>query len=103
MAAQESKTSLNGNTTVKDLSAQIDLLKKDIAGLTETIADLGKAKSAEAQGKARDKVDELTETGKEKLLETQLQAEHFLKTQPGTALGIAAGIGFLVGLVTARR
>ena len=32
-----------------------------------------------------------------------MRAEEFVRSQPTTALGIAAGIGFLFGLVTARR
>ena len=45
----------------------------------------------------------LGEVVRAKAMGAQLQAEEFLKTQPGTASGIAAGLGFLVGLITARR
>ncbi|NNE53481.1 MAG: DUF883 domain-containing protein [Sulfitobacter sp.] len=108
MATQTSKVSTNGKTgskevSVNDLSAQIELLKKDIADLTSSVGEFGKAKTAEAKSKAKKTVEDIAETGKEKALETQLQAEEFVRTQPATALGIAAGIGFLIGLVTARR
>ncbi|MFG6566876.1 YqjD family protein [Sulfitobacter sp. 1A13679] len=89
--------------TIDDLSDQIALLKKDIASLTETLGDYGKARSEEMRDNARNAANDFADTGRLKAMEVQQQAEEFLKTQPGTALGIAAGIGFLVGLVTARR
>jgi ElaB/YqjD/DUF883 family membrane-anchored ribosome-binding protein len=98
-----SNTNKAKEISIDDLSSQIELLKKDIASLTSTIGELGKSKSAQAQAQAKKKVEDLTESGREKVMETQIQAEEFIRTQPGTALGIAAGIGFLVGLVTARR
>ena len=89
--------------TIDDLSDQIALLKKDIASLTETLGEYGKAKSEEMRDNARNAANDFADTGRLKAMEAQKQAEEFLQAQPGPALGIAAGIGFLVGLVTARR
>ena len=80
------------NPTVDDLSAQIQILRDDIASLTSTMGDYGKAKAQEARSTAQDAA-----------AEAQMRAEEFVRSQPTTALGIAAGIGFLFGLVTARR
>jgi ElaB/YqjD/DUF883 family membrane-anchored ribosome-binding protein len=91
------------DVSIDDLSAQLELLKADIAELTSTMGDYARSKKDKTQASAKRAVDDLAETGREKALETQLQAEEFIRTQPATALGIAAGIGFLVGLVTARR
>ncbi|AXI40548.1 YqjD family protein [Sulfitobacter sp. SK011] len=91
------------DVTVGDLSDQIAVLKNDIAALTNTLGAYGKAKSEEASRTAKETVDDLTTAGRVKALEAQQQAEEFIRTQPATALGIAAGIGFLVGLITARR
>lgn len=91
------------DVSIDDLSAQIELLKSDIADLTTAFGDYGKMKASKVQATAKKTAEDLAETGREKVLETQLQAEEFIRTQPATALGIAAGIGFLVGLVTARR
>ncbi len=91
------------DVTVEDLSEQISVLKNDIAVLTNTLGAYGKAKTSEATNSAKGAVDDLTAAGREKALETQAQAEEFIRTQPAAALGIAAGIGFLVGIVTARR
>lgn len=89
--------------TIDDLSAQIELLKSDISTLTSTLANYGKAKGTEVTEGAKACVRDLGDAGRERALEAQLQAEEFVRTQPGTALGIAAGIGFIVGLITARR
>ncbi len=89
--------------TLDELSDQITLLKKDIASLTETLGEYGKAKSEEMRDTARGAAQDLSDAGRLKAMEAQKQAEEFLQTQPGTALGIAAGLGFLVGIITARR
>ena len=89
--------------TISDLSDQISILKKDIATLTGTLSEYGKLKTAEAASTARATVADITETGKIKALDAQAQAEEFVRQQPATALGIAAGLGFLVGLLSSRR
>jgi len=99
----KSPTANGKQVTIDELSEQIALLKMDIASLTETLGDYGKAKSDEMRDTARTAAHDLSEAGRAKAMEAQKQAEEFLQTQPGTALGIAAGLGFLVGIVTARR
>lgn len=89
--------------TMDELAAQIELLKSDIAGLTESIGDFGKSKLSEVKGQAQKTAADLAETGREKAIETQIRAEDFIRSQPGTAIGIAAGIGFLVGIFSSRR
>lgn len=108
MASANTTSAKNGRATSKDVSIedlanQIEVLKADISGLTSTIADYTKAKGAEASATAKTKAKEAVETGREKALEAQLHAEDFVRTQPATALGLAAGLGFLVGIFTARR
>ena len=100
--------------SVEDLSVQLEILKDDIASLTSTMSEFGQAKAAQVRDTAQTKAselsrtaqaraDELTTAGLNKARETQEQAEDFVRTQPGAAVGIAAGVGFLVGLITARR
>lgn len=89
--------------TVDDLSNQIATLKSDIATLTGTMGEFGKTKSRAAADQAKTTAQDLANTSREKALEAQASAEEFIRTQPATALGIAAGIGFLVGLIAARR
>lgn len=100
------QTTTNGkpqDTTVADLSAQIEVLRKDLSELTGTIAGLGKTKSAELSEAARQKGAETVEFLSTRAREAQTQASSFVAQQPATALGIAAGAGFLVGFLSSRR
>ncbi|MEW9918007.1 YqjD family protein [Marimonas sp. MJW-29] len=108
MASTAKSTAKNGRATdtdisIEDLSAQIDILKADIASLTDALGTYTKAKGAEASEYAKTKARETARAGREKAVEAQLHAEDFVRNQPATALGIAAGVGFLVGMFTARR
>ena len=96
----------NGKTndvSVDDLSKQISTLRKDMLALTSSVADYGRAKKDElttgAMVKGSEAIDEVTARARE----AQAQANQFVTTQPGLALGLAAGAGFLVGLLTSRR
>ncbi len=89
--------------TLDDLSKQISVLKNDIASLTSALGEYGKAKSNEVGRNAKATVHELSAAGRDRAVDAQKQAEEFVQTQPTAALGIAAGIGFIVGLITARR
>ena len=78
-------------------------MKDDIASLTSTMADLTKAKSAEAASTAKSTAQDMANSGRDKALEAQKTAEDFVRTQPTAALGIAAGVGFIAGLFATRR
>ncbi|MFT6676714.1 MAG: ElaB/YqjD/DUF883 family membrane-anchored ribosome-binding protein [Sulfitobacter sp.] len=107
------RASTNGSAkemTVADLNDQIETLRNDLSTLTGSIAELGKAKKSQlgdaaahqveiARQKGLDAADALGHRAKD----AQHQAEDFVKTQPATALGIAAGVGFLVGMMSSRR
>lgn len=95
---------------LSEMSAQIESLKNDIAGLTSAMGDYGKAQSRILGAKASNAADTVRERSKteaERLAlqaqELQEQANDFVARQPGTALGIAAGVGFLVGMWSSRR
>ena len=91
------------DVTIEDLSAQIETLKNDIATLTGSLSNYGKATTEEAKQKAKETISDLGAAGREKAHDAQSQAEEFIRTQPATALGIATGIGFLIGLLMSRR
>ncbi len=103
--AKSSDSALTGNkdVTVEDLSAQIDILKNDLASLTHSLSDFGTAKTQHAAEAARAKAVELREAGRDRAEASLGQAEDFVRTQPATAMGIAAGVGFLVGMLTTAR
>lgn len=101
---------LTTSSDTSDLAAQIDTLRNDIAALAQTVGDIGKARGEEAVNAAKGKVDavrdqaaDAADTARLRAMEFQDQADNFIKTQPGTALGVAAGIGFLIGFFGSRR
>ncbi|UWR22696.1 DUF883 C-terminal domain-containing protein [Sulfitobacter sp. S190] len=93
----------NKDVNVEDLSLQIQVLKDDIASLTDTISSFGAAKKDEAAAAAKAKAAEIKDAGFARAAEMQDQTEEFIRTQPATALSLAAGFGFLVGLVITNR
>ena len=101
---------VTGEPSVKDLSAQVEVLKSDIGRLTETIASLGKAQGRHLAEDARDRADRARGMAEEKGRELRAglevrarEAEDYVRENPASALGIAAGFGFLVGYLTSRR
>ena len=109
MATKASQGKTNG-ASVSDVSNQIEILREDLSALTQTIADLSRAKGDEAitaardkMADARDKATDQAQAARQQAAELQGQANDFIRNQPATALGIAAGLGFLVGFMGSRR
>lgn len=97
-------------TDTSDVSAQLEVLRDDVATLTQIIGELAKSKSDEAlsiaKAKAsdfRDSASDHAEAARRQALEVQDKATDFVRTQPATALGIAAGVGFLIGFLGSRK
>jgi ElaB/YqjD/DUF883 family membrane-anchored ribosome-binding protein len=106
--AQSAKSNVSELNT--DLTKQMAILRDDIANLTATVAEYGKAQAALAKSAASDKAADLTDAGaakaqavKAKATQSYADAEDAVRANPAAAVGIAAGIGFLVGMMTARR
>jgi ElaB/YqjD/DUF883 family membrane-anchored ribosome-binding protein len=109
MATQGSNAS-KGEIDVAKLSADIDTLKADLAALGGTLRELaehgrdtavaeGKRRVASVQHEAKNQLDHL-HRGVDDLAQ---QARDTVHERPATALLVAAGIGILFGLLTARR
>lgn len=105
MASKASASKANGRADVSfdDLTQQISVLKSDIADLAGQLKSFGHSKTSDAADTAKSAARTAARNGAEKVHQTQKQATEFVQNQPGTALGIAAGIGFLVGFLTSRR
>ena len=93
-----------------DLSKQVAVLREDIANLTAIVSDYSKAQSAQLKTRIGEKAADLAETGtlaaqavKATAKVAYSDAENNIRENPGLAVGIAAGLGFLVGLMTTRR
>lgn len=98
------------NVTTEDLSVQVEQLKTDISALTQTIADLSANKGEELADTVRRRAETARARGEAQLHDLQRQArdgldgaEDYVRRNPATALGIAAGVGVLVGMLSARR
>nr|WP_319250013.1 DUF883 domain-containing protein [uncultured Celeribacter sp.] len=103
-------TAAQTDVTTADLQAQIATLKEDISALTKTMADYGTAQGKAARTQAQEALEEARAKGAEQAaalqktaVESYGQVEDKVRENPSASVGIAAGIGFLVGLVAARR
>ncbi|PZX18895.1 ElaB/YqjD/DUF883 family membrane-anchored ribosome-binding protein [Palleronia aestuarii] len=97
-SAKPDATVMKTDPTTEDLSRQVELLKTDISRLTETIGDLGRAKGRQLRSQAEDQAAYVRDRAEGKVDEI----EQYVRANPATALGIAAGIGLLVGLLNRR-
>lgn len=111
----------NGKADVTDVTAQIDTIKQDIAALTALMTEVAQDKKDQAKTHAASKAAEFKASATETVGQAQirakeagdklrsdaeaayLKAEDTVRQQPAMAVGIAAGIGFLVGSMMARR
>ncbi|MGY9045986.1 hypothetical protein P775_17420 [Puniceibacterium antarcticum] len=104
-------TMTNGTSSdYKELSDQIATLKKDLAGITDLLGDIGARRKDETIASAKVRAEHLRDRSSEALSEAQLraadaqdQALEAIRRQPGTAIGIAVGIGFLAGFLSGRK
>lgn len=109
--AQATAEKSNGTAkSYEDLSEQIATLRADLSGLTETIGKLGKAEKERLVSTVKARGDELKAAGEARYDEARAAAqgylregERYVQEQPGTALGIAAAVGFVVGFLMSGR
>lgn len=106
--AQVDKSNVSELNT--DLSTQVAVLRDDIATLTAIVAGYGKAQADQLQSAAAEKAAGLAKAGANAAHSAKAtaevaysDAEDAIRANPATAVGIAAGLGFLVGLLTSRR
>jgi ElaB/YqjD/DUF883 family membrane-anchored ribosome-binding protein len=97
-------------TSTADLQKQIATLKDDIAELTSAVAQYGRAQTAALTAQAKDGLRMVQERGSDGLAQAgdfagrkYAETEDYVRANPATSVGIAAALGFLVGLLTARR
>lgn len=109
--AQAQKTSGNSATpTQEELAAQVSQIKDDIGALTRMLAEYAGEKEERAEAALKAKAHAAKEQGAVAMKHAQEQAEKlgaqthdFVTHNPGLALGVAAGLGFLIGAWGSRR
>lgn len=96
--------------TYEQLREQVDMLRADLARLTGTAHDAGAevagaaAQSVRRVGRtAAAAVGEGYEHAEAQVEDVLTRAGDYTRANPATALGLAAGAGFLLALVLARR
>lgn len=96
--------------TTEDLASQIDDLKEDLSTITVTLTELTKAKRDEAIRTAKLQTKKLKNAAEEQVDdlsnyagELQGYMEDKVREQPAMSLGVAAGLGFLAGMIMVKR
>ncbi|APX13050.1 DUF883 family protein [Tateyamaria omphalii] len=111
----------NGKTDTSDVTAQIEVIKSDIAALTALMGDMASQRAEGAKANAAGMADKVKQTAADQATLAQLRAqemgasartaaedgyaktEEAIRQQPAMAVGIAASVGFLIGLLATRR
>jgi ElaB/YqjD/DUF883 family membrane-anchored ribosome-binding protein len=93
-----------------DLSKQVAVLREDIVKLTAIVADYGKLQSDQIKSTVAQKAADLAESSGAALNSAKStakvaysEAEEAVRENPASAVGLAAALGFLVGIMTSRR
>ncbi len=94
-ASPDAKKATSKATTSRDVEEEIAQLRADVASLTETIKAFGADTARDLQSRAYGKRDEITD----QLRVKEEEIKERVRENPLQALGIAAGVGFLVGVI----
>ena len=101
---------VKGEPSLREVSIQLEALKADLANLTEAMGDYGKARYRSTREEARARARSAQAAAEDGYDFLQGEAERYareaqtlVREQPGAAVGFAAALGFLVGLVVSRR
>ncbi len=93
-----------------DLNAQIATLRQDISTITDTLGAMAKAQKDGLTDAAHKRLDEARARGADAISSAQAQANalnaqahEFIQEKPALSLGMAAALGFVVGILTTTR
>ncbi len=89
--------------TADDITAQLEVLRKDMTALTQSVSDLARDRATRAGEAARDSAREHTQAIADSATQMTRQAEDAVRAQPLAATAIAAGLGFALGFLSTRR
>jgi ElaB/YqjD/DUF883 family membrane-anchored ribosome-binding protein len=93
-----------------DVADQMAQLRADISILTSTVTEMAKVKGVEVSQATKDQLEAAKATAathaqaaKDQAGLLQDQANDFVRTQPATAVGMAAAVGFVIGMLMSRK
>lgn len=96
--------------TTEELQAQIATLRGDVETLTKLLRETAEHRVSETRarmsakaGEARTAAEKQVQHMADSFAQYQSEAEAAVRSNPAAALGIAGGVGFLIGLVLARK
>ena len=101
-----STETMNGrdlNADYAAITAQVESLKSELSRLTSMIGEATGDTSGDAAKFIQAKAAELRARAEIAAADTVTRADSFVKEKPGQALGVAVGIGFILGLWLSRR
>lgn len=94
----------------EDLQTQVAILREDIKTITETLGEMAKAQRDDLTQAAQRRFDDARLRGARAVSSAQAQAHalndqahEFVQEKPGLSLGIAAALGFIVGILSTSR
>ncbi|MGB8624036.1 MAG: hypothetical protein WCD16_14575 [Paracoccaceae bacterium] len=102
----------NGKKDVaaEQLAKDVEAIKADLQHLTESLGAYGRARGERVRDAAAAEAGAMRDYGAEHYAMIQRQMEEMsgstadmVRRNPAASLGIAAGLGFLVGVLTSRK
>ncbi|THV20673.1 DUF883 family protein [Peteryoungia ipomoeae] len=94
----DSNLSTAGAASSEDVQAELEQLRRDLAALTQTVASYGSGKIREAGDVSREYVD----SAREQLRNAEQDIEAYVHAKPFQSLAIAAGVGYVLALLSRR-
>lgn len=94
----EAVNNAEADARAKELEAQIEQLKHDVAALTSTLASFGNATLHQVGDKAADAIN----SARTSVSAMEQDLEDKIRAKPLQSVAIAAGLGFLCALLTRR-
>ncbi|MGJ8628231.1 MAG: DUF883 family protein [Sulfitobacter sp.] len=103
-------TKMKSTVDTTDVADQMATLRADISTLTSTVSELAKLKGMEVSDAAKEQIataknaaSAQADLAKQQAAQLHDQANEFVRTQPATAVGLAAGLGFVIGMLMTRK
>jgi ElaB/YqjD/DUF883 family membrane-anchored ribosome-binding protein len=100
----------NAEEKYEELSKQVELLRADLARVTETVGELARAEVDEGRERVRGAAQEAVVRGRRMRDAARRQADEglheaadYVRERPFGAVAVAAALGMVFGFLTARK